>query len=78
MTPPELPTIDTTIKGSYGRAATVKTKKVVTGISDLTKILNWYAGDIRLQTFLIELAQKDVTGGVTVPGVTVEEQAVIS
>jgi hypothetical protein len=79
VTPPELPTIDATIKGSYGRAATVKTRQVVTGISDLGKLLQWYAGDTRLQAFLLELAQKDTDQGIaTVPGVTVEEKAVIS
>ena len=78
VTPPELPTIDTTVKGNYGRAATVKVKKWVTGISSIDDLLRGYRNDVRVHELLMELAQKDVDAGLTVPGVTVEEKATIS
>ena len=79
--PPPPPPIETTVKGNYGRAASMRTKVVVTGISD-EKALVYYLqhGQQREALFdaLIRLAQKQVDAGMTVPGVTTEEKAVMS
>ena len=81
VTPPELPTIDATVKGSYGRAATVRARIVVTGIDDLHALVDHLNGtqhDILTAT-LTGLAQKEIDRGIqTVPGVTTEEKAAIS
>ena len=81
IVPPPLPPIDATIKGNYGRGATVRARIVVTGIDDLHALvdhLNSTQHDILTAT-LTGLAQKEIDRGIqTVPGVTVEERAAVS
>jgi len=66
------------IRGGYGRAASVGTRKVVTGLAnDRTPALMRYAGHAEMTALLIKLAQRDVDNGVDVTGFTIEEQAVV-
>jgi len=79
-TPPSpLPPVDATIKGSYGRAASVGVKRVVKSI-DVTVVGNYYAAiaDERLINHLTIMAQADTNRGIRVPGAIVEEEATIS
>jgi hypothetical protein len=76
--PPPLPPIDTTIKGNYGRAATVGLELVVTAITDQDALYQFVHDNPDLQACLLSLAQRAVKAGLTVPGVTVEERAKIS
>ena len=65
------------IKGGYGRAASVGAKQVVTGISDLTLLFNYLSGVGELTDLMLKLAQRYVDDGQNVPGVTVEERAIV-
>lgn len=78
--PPPLPPVDSTLKGAYGRAATVRSKAIVTGITDLYALVDHLKNTHwdEMYGFLLGLAQKDANTGLTVPGVTTEERAVIS
>jgi hypothetical protein len=78
MVPPPLPPADTTIKGSYGRAASVGTEMIVTKITDDNAVFQFFRSNPELTQFLQTLAQKAVRAGMTVPGVEVEERAKIS
>jgi hypothetical protein len=76
--PPPLPTVEPTIKGNYGRAATVSAKFVVTQITDVDALFAVLKGEPVLHDLMLKLAQKRVDLGQTVPGVTIIEQARIS
>jgi hypothetical protein len=76
--PPPLPPADTTIKGNYGRAATVGTELVVTKITDDLALFHFLRGNPDLNQFLLTMAQKAVRAGMTVPGIETEERARIS
>ena len=67
------------IRTGYGKAASVRTVMKVTGIDDIHKLVDHLKNTqwSTMHSMLMELAQKDVSGGMTVPGVTVEEQAVV-
>jgi hypothetical protein len=65
------------IRGGYGRAASVGTKKVVTGISDRQALFDHLWPDPELMALMNRMAQRQVDAGLTVPGVTIEEQAVV-
>jgi hypothetical protein len=75
---PPLPPIETTIKGSYGRAATVGTERVVTAITDQDALYKYLRGHEFLIACLLDLAKKAVRAGDNPPGVTIEEKARIS
>jgi hypothetical protein len=72
------PTIDTTIKGSYGRAASVGIRRVVAGLTDHDAVIKHYWNDNRLWEAVLGMAQKDIDRGLTVPGVAIAEEAKIS
>lgn len=65
------------IKGSYGKAASVSIKKVVTEVTDWTKLAAFMIGHPDLQNCLRDLAQRAVDKGHDVPGVIVEERAAV-
>lgn len=63
----------TTIKGGYGRAASITMVKVVTAI-DQDAVYEQFKTDPAVGYLLKSLAQKAVDAGISVEGVTVEEQ----
>lgn len=63
------------IRTGYGRAASVRTRMVVSGIRDIDEVLRWYRGDPRLGEALRAMAQEDVNEGRKVAGVIYEEVA---
>ncbi|ULJ73636.1 hypothetical protein [Rhizobium gallicum] len=65
------------IKGTYGKAASVSVKKVVTEVTDWRLLAEYMIGHPDLQTCLRDLAQRAVDRGHTVPGIVVEEKAAI-
>jgi hypothetical protein len=74
--PPPPPTV--AVRGTYGRAATVGTELVVTQITDDMALFNYLRGSGELNQFMVQLAQRAVKAGYTVPGVEVSERARIS
>lgn len=73
---PAPPERSSTIKGGYGRAASVQAVKKGK-ITDLGKVLAHYIGNRneRILLAIAEEVQRDVKAGITVPGVTVETEA---
>ncbi len=65
------------IKGTYGKAASVRAKLVVTGISNPIELFKFVAGDNRIEVLLVRIAQEHVDAGRTVPGVFTEEVAAV-
>lgn len=66
------------IRSGYGRAASVREKRIVTGISDLTMALQHYAYSDEVAAVLIKLAQQAVDRGQTsLPGFVIETKALI-
>jgi hypothetical protein len=69
------------IRSGYGRAVSVSEKPVVVGITNVTALVHYLqhssAQQEMLFAYLMELAQKEVNSGATVPGVTVEMKAVL-
>jgi hypothetical protein len=65
------------IKGAAGRAASVKTKTVVKAIADMPALFNYMRLRAEVSNLLMELAQKDIDAGRTVPGIITEEKAVV-
>jgi hypothetical protein len=76
VAPPQPPTV--VVRGTYGRAATVGTELVVTKITDAQALFAFFTGNAELDQFMIQLAQRAVKAGFTVPGVEVQERARIS
>lgn len=78
---PPPPTFTTTasapIKGTYGKAASVSIKLVVTEVIDWTALATFMLSHPDLQTCLRDLAQRATDKGHTVPGVKVEEKAAV-
>lgn len=70
--------VPTPIKGSYGRAASVGVVNVVTGITDQTALYDFLKGHPEMIDFMLTLAKRAVAKGLTVPGVSVEEQAKVA
>lgn len=68
----------TPIKGNYGRAATVKVEKVVTGISDQDALYAFLKSHPELIAKMTELAQRAIKAGHEVPGVSIDEQAKVA
>ncbi|TIV83839.1 MAG: hypothetical protein E5V64_06650 [Mesorhizobium sp.] len=69
------PAPETTIKGSYGRAASVSTEWVVTGISDQDALYQFLREHRDLKACLLDLAQRGFKAGHDVPGIIKEERA---
>lgn len=67
----------TPIKGSYGRAANVKSIKVAT-IVDQQKVYEYMKDRPEIKELLANLAQRAVNSGFEVPGVSIEEQRKVS
>jgi hypothetical protein len=68
----------TQIRSGYGRAASVREKRVVTGISDLTMALQRYGYADEVAETLIKLAQQAVDSGQTyMPGFKIEVKALV-
>ena len=63
------------IKGSYGKAASVKVKMMVTDVTDWAALATYMIDQPELKDLLRKLAQRAVDAGRTVPGVTVQETA---
>jgi hypothetical protein len=73
--PPPAAAPETTIKGSYGRAATISTEWVVTGIADQDALYRYMREHADLKECLRNLAQRATKAGHDVPGITKSEQA---
>jgi hypothetical protein len=73
--PAPAPIPETTIKGSYGRAASVSTEWVVTGIADQDAVYQYMRGHADLRACLLDLAKRATKAGHTVPGIIKEEVA---
>lgn len=71
-------TAPTPIKGNYGRAATVKVEKVVTGITDQAALYAFLKGHPELINKMLELAQRATKAGHEVPGVEIQEEAKVA
>ncbi len=67
------PTLPSTIKGGYGRAASMRTVKVVR-VGDQDQVYQALRTAPELVSLLAKLAQKAVDAGGTVPGVEIEER----
>jgi hypothetical protein len=68
------PVASTTVRGGYGRAATVKVVKVVAEITDQDALYRFMRERPEVIDLLRSLAQRAVNAGHDVPGVTIEEQ----
>jgi hypothetical protein len=75
---PPLPPPDTTIKGGYGRAASVGTEMVVTGITDQDALYQFLREHADLKACLLSLAQRALKAGHNPPGIETQERAKIS
>jgi hypothetical protein len=69
--PPAAPTV---VKPAYGRATSSKVVRVVTTIDDWAALFNHFKDRTEVQDVLRKLAQRAVTDGHDVPGVTIDEQ----
>lgn len=66
------------IKGTYGKAASVKVKLVVSGVTDWPALSAYMLDHPEVRDLLKRLAQRAVDAGRTVPGITTEEEAKVS
>ena len=73
--PPPLPPVDTTIKGNYGRAASVGTELVVTKVTDDLALFHFLRGNPDLTQFMQTMAQKALRAGMTVPGIEIRRES---
>lgn len=78
LPPPPPPITDATVKGNYGRAATVGVELIVVGFTDQDAAYQVLRDHPDLKACLTKLAQAAVKAGQTVPGIKVEERAKIS
>lgn len=78
VTEPEpMPAPTTSIKGAYGRAASVKVAKVAT-VTDIDAAFGFLKTHKELVELISALAQRAVNAGYDVPGVTVKEKRKVS
>lgn len=63
----------TTIRGAYGRGASVKVVKVAT-VEDYDEATTYFRNDPEYRAVIDKLAQRAVDAGYTVPGVSVKEE----
>lgn len=73
--PEPAPAPTTTIRGGYGRAASVSVENVVTGITDQDALYTFLRDHPELKEKMFDLARRAVVKGHSVPGVSVEERA---
>lgn len=71
-TPEPAPAAVAPIKGAYGKAATVKEVKVVTGVTNWDELWGYLKAHPELQEFMRKLAQRALDKGFDPPGVRVE------
>jgi hypothetical protein len=64
-----------TIRGSYGKAASVSVKTVVRDVTDWSALAVYMSSHKEAQALLLQLAQRALDAGRTVPGITIEEKA---
>lgn len=76
--PEPAPAPVSTIRGGYGRAASVKAVKTVTAITDMDALFGFLKPHPELKDLMFKLAQRGVTAGLEVPGVTIEELRKVS
>jgi hypothetical protein len=76
--PPLPPAPETTLKGNYGRAASIGVEKVIAEITDMDALFQWLRNDPDMTAYLLYLAQRAVKAGHEVPGVRIEERARVS
>ena len=74
---PATPAPSEQIRPGYGRAASVRERQVVTGMTNSEALLKHYRDDPRLWDYMLTMAQADTDKGAFVPGVKIEIQAVI-
>jgi len=80
LTPAPVPSVEpkSQIRSGYGKAASVREKRVVTGISDLTMALQRYGYADEVAEVMIKLAQQAVDRGQTdLPGFIIETKALV-
>lgn len=70
--PPAPEPVQTAVRGAYGRAASIKTVKVVT-VTDQDSAYGFLRTHKELTDLIAKLAQRAVDAGYSVPGTTVEE-----
>lgn len=75
--PPPPPPPETTVKGAYGRAATISTEKVVTSIVDQDALYQYMRDHADLKACLHNLATRALRAGHNPPGIEFEERAVV-
>jgi hypothetical protein len=64
----------TTIKGGYGRAASVREIRKIASVTDWPALFAHYANDPRAWDLILDLAQKDINRGLTVPHVEIVKE----
>lgn len=74
---PPLPPAVTTIKGGYGRAASIGTERVITEVTDQDALYQYLRNEPALKACLLDLGQRSLRAGHNPPGVEVEERAKI-
>jgi hypothetical protein len=66
-----------TVKGGYGRAASVREEQVIVRVPDWAKLFAHYATDERAQNAILLIAQRDLSHGRDVPHVEIETRKAI-
>jgi hypothetical protein len=66
-----------TIRGSYGKAASVSAKTVVDEVTDWQALAVYMSSHKEAQTLLLQLAQRAIDAGRSVPGITIKEVAAV-
>jgi hypothetical protein len=75
---PVAPSVPTSIQPTYGRAASVSVKLVVTEVTDYAALYAYMANRQEVQDLLRQLAQKAIDAGRTnIPGIVTEERAAV-
>lgn len=67
--------VNATIKGGYGRAASVKFEKIIKAVTNWDALIAHYAKDESVRGAVRKLADRDVRNGHNVPGVEIGEEA---
>lgn len=66
-----------TIRGSYGKAASVSAKLVLDEVKDWSALAVYMSSHKEAQELLVRLAQRAIDAGRTVPGITTKEVAAV-
>ncbi|MER8532076.1 hypothetical protein NKH61_05385 [Mesorhizobium sp. M1005] len=76
--PAPVAAMPTPIKGTYGKAASVKVKIVVTKVTDPAALFGFLNGHPEMDDCMFKLAQRAIDAGRTVPGIETQEQAKVA